>query len=596
MADDLPIASWTLGLAELKAFLRKRGAFLSGKKAELLERAVFYKNNPDAPRTRPSVTNADSRAVAAEETAKAPCFPASGWSHDPSSFPAVTTSTFIEHMLKSGKSVQCGGDDAGVVMVWRPLERGNEFFFGGYVHDVSVATSDMNSFVVGKCWASQHKTTKYCQKLVLATAPESTSATVTYATCEGCVAGVDGGLCSHVFALLMVLEKYRCTEEARSVTSLPCSWGPRQRDIEPKPIMDTVVERASMERKGPPVKCSLYESRERELRTPSVENVSRFRDLLPDGCGMKQLLPRQFSTVTSLYGPTPRGSPLGYQRNPDHAPVAPQSLPASTRKKRFPPLPLPARKEPTSMGLVWPCSLQDAQALERRTIGQSSNKEWMDRHMYTLTASNFRRIVHCKTGQEKLLTSLFNQRSLSHIPAIRHGKQHERDAVTKYQSVKSAGGQPVSVRDCGLAVDPMYQYIGASPDAMVFDRSAHPVYGLLEVKCPYTAFEKSRTVIEATAKDSNFSLVEEDGQLKLSRQHPYYTQVQGQLGVCQLPWCDFFVWLGQSFHLERIYADFDLYSSSILPALTAFYAVHALPYLRKLERPVPPDVPSSAPV
>ena len=53
-----------------------------------------------------------------------------------------------------------------------------------------------------------------------------------FAACEGCVAGDHGGLCSHVFTLLMVLEKL-CPVEAdgsvpgsESVTSLPRSWEP----------------------------------------------------------------------------------------------------------------------------------------------------------------------------------------------------------------------------------------------------------------------------------------------------------------------------------------------------------------------------------
>jgi len=137
--------------------------------------------------------------------------------------------------------------------------------------------------------------------------------------------------------------------------------------------------------------------------------------------------------------------------------------------------------------------------------------------------------------------SLFDRSSLDHVPAIQHGKKHECDAIDAYKATKAASGQPVCVRSCGIALDTRQRYIGASPDGMVFDRSSRPVFGLLEVKCPFTPFTKSLSVSQAAEQDTNFCLVNTDGQLQLKRQHPYYYQVQGQLAVCNMQWCDFFV-------------------------------------------------------
>ena len=115
-------------------------------------------------------------------------------------------------------------------------------FFGGYIHDVSVSHLGSSVFVVSKCFASQKKGTVYHQNVIFEKdieASEDAAAfsghfcTVVFATCEGCVAGADGGLCSHVIALFLVLEKYRTS--SRAVTSLPRSWGPRQRNIYPNP-------------------------------------------------------------------------------------------------------------------------------------------------------------------------------------------------------------------------------------------------------------------------------------------------------------------------------------------------------------------------
>ena len=75
---------------------------------------------------------------------------------------------------------------------------------------------------------------------------------VDFGTCECCVTGTGGGLCSHVFALLLFLERYRTTCGQTSLTSLPQSWAPGQRDAVREPFAKVVVERADIGRIGEP--------------------------------------------------------------------------------------------------------------------------------------------------------------------------------------------------------------------------------------------------------------------------------------------------------------------------------------------------------
>ena len=53
--------------------------------------------------------------------------------------------------------------DQQITVVQKPLRRGNDFFFSGYVHDVSVSEGDDDEHVVvcAKYWASQAKKKKY---------------------------------------------------------------------------------------------------------------------------------------------------------------------------------------------------------------------------------------------------------------------------------------------------------------------------------------------------------------------------------------------------------------------------------------------------
>ena len=126
------------------------------------------------------------------------------------------------------------------------------------MHDVKVASPKDGIgrvFLFCKSWASQKKkTVKYEQKVIFSSDTDSIvkfpACKVDFATCEVCPAGLHGGLCQHVFALLMAIEHYRCREDvaalpgAEPVTSVRQSWEPRERDVEPQAIFQSVVERA----------------------------------------------------------------------------------------------------------------------------------------------------------------------------------------------------------------------------------------------------------------------------------------------------------------------------------------------------------------
>ena len=144
-----------------------------------------------------------------------------------------------------------------------------------------------------------------------------------------------------------------------------------------------------------------------------------------------------------------------------------------------------------------------------------------------------------------------------------HGRNFEKTAVEVYLASKAEQGNPVKVRECGFSLHPAFRFLGASPDRVVFDASATPRYGLLEVKCPHSAFNASETVHQAAATRSEFCCTVLNGQVRLKRNHAYYYQVQGQMAITGAVWCDFFVWIGSSTHLERVFADKKFWASDV---------------------------------
>lgn len=98
-------------------------------------------------------------------------------------------------------------------------------------------------------------------------------------------------------------------------------------------------------------------------------------------------------------------------------------------------------------------------------------------------------------------------------------------------------------------------WLAASPDAIVVDPTQdHQKRGCLEVKCPY-ACEK---ILFATACKNvpGFCLVLINNEMFLSKTHSYFYQVQTQIHVTHLPWCDFVVWSPiQDLSVECVYYD-----------------------------------------
>eukprot|EP00118_Oscarella_pearsei_P014819 m.129683 g.129683 ORF g.129683 m.129683 type:complete len:566 (+) comp37985_c0_seq1:73-1770(+) len=186
------------------------------------------------------------------------------------------------------------------------------------------------------------------------------------------------------------------------------------------------------------------------------------------------------------------------------------------------------------------------QRIEAVTRTQRENEVWHKMRSLRLTASNFGRIVNRRKEvfPKSILDSLFAQKQ-PRAPSLRWGIDHELSGVSAYESYTG-----LKTSACGLFISPKCCWLGASPDRIVIDEAEPSPSGLVEVKCPFTGREM--TVSEFASKCS-FLIVTTDGNICLKRQHAYYYQVLGQMGVAERKWCDFTVWTKNDIHVERIY-------------------------------------------
>lgn len=225
-------------------------------------------------------------------------------------------------------------------------------------------------------------------------------------------------------------------------------------------------------------------------------------------------------------------------------------------------------------------TVKEQQEISRATVGQSSSSKWSEERSKRITASNFKCVAtRKKVPYDNLVKKICAKPGQVNF-SNKHtewGKQAEPIALAQYKCELEGNGFIVEMQKMGLIVNPNFPYLGASPDMFVtLTKGGEVSHGLVEVK----SLSKNRnlTPCEAAQIEKFYSF--NDDKLEISKEHAYYYQVQGQLAICNVDWCDFVVWTPCGIEVQRVYKD-NVFWNSVLPKLSDFYFRHILPALVK---------------
>ena len=224
------------------------------------------------------------------------------------------------------------------------------------------------------------------------------------------------------------------------------------------------------------------------------------------------------------------------------------------------------------------------EAVEKETRDQSQFKLWYRYRAGRVTASKMKAVCRTNVDQpsQSLIKSICYPEAFRFTtPATSWGCNHEKSARDSYKESRKTAHAQFSVIDSGLVLNPKWPHLGASPDGIVQCECCGR--GVLEIKCPYCHRHDS---VEAVAFDKQSCLVRstaDNGSLQLDRSHAYYFQVQTQIFICDVDYCDFCVCTfspgGEpNLHVERILPDLELWSTC-LDLSTRFFRVCLLPEL-----------------
>lgn len=218
---------------------------------------------------------------------------------------------------------------------------------------------------------------------------------------------------------------------------------------------------------------------------------------------------------------------------------------------------------------------EDIRKIEQNTREQRQSTRWHSVRRYRITASKFVVVAHRKpdTPPDSLVLSILQPRQFTSA-ATEWGIEHEPAAIERYvKHHQTLGNVNTAVGPCGFYISKSHPYLGASPDAAVYDPSMPSMpFGFLEVKCPYT--HRNSTSVEACSGTGFFCTMQVSTgcrQVTLRTNHLYYSQVQGQMAIGNREWCDFVVYTNKDISMQRIKFDQQYWNNDLLPKLTQFY-------------------------
>ena len=212
------------------------------------------------------------------------------------------------------------------------------------------------------------------------------------------------------------------------------------------------------------------------------------------------------------------------------------------------------------------------------TTEQSKSKLWYSQRAGKISASKAKACV--STSVQKPSISLI--RSVCYPDLYKFscketawGCTHEKQALANYEQIIGKKHDGFKRSKTGFHISHKHPFIGASPDGIV--RCTCCGTGLVEVKCPFNCSKKDE-------KLENVSFLKSSGTnlAQLDTNHKFFYQVQIQMYVLELRYCDFVAWCKRGdkieLYVERIFFN-QSFIDSFIPKATLFFREVILPEL-----------------
>lgn len=204
--------------------------------------------------------------------------------------------------------------------------------------------------------------------------------------------------------------------------------------------------------------------------------------------------------------------------------------------------------------------------ISKITLNKEKSKFYLGLRRGRITGSNFKNCCATTIENPSLTTinCIINPRHLDNVPSITYQSKNRKKAVEQYIGTSISEHENFIYNQCGLILNPNLPYFVGSPDGII-SCTCHGK-GCIEIKC-LKILESGGSFEVLTQKPNN--ILNKNGKLYcMEKSHEFFYQVQLQINLIGLKYCDLVIWSPKEFLSIRIEPDFDFWKIAMNKALT----------------------------
>ncbi len=207
----------------------------------------------------------------------------------------------------------------------------------------------------------------------------------------------------------------------------------------------------------------------------------------------------------------------------------------------------------------------EVKEISKITLNKEKSKFFIGLRRGRISGSNFKSccVTNIENPSITTINCIMNPRNLDNIPCINYQIKNRKNALPKYMRETMSDHEDYAYNECGLIINPRLPYFVGSPDGIV-SCSCHGK-GCVVIKC-LKIFE-SRGSFEVLAAKPNNILNQTGNTYELERDHELFYQVQLQINLISLNYCDVVFWSPRDILIIRVDSDIDFWESAMNKAL-----------------------------
>lgn len=208
----------------------------------------------------------------------------------------------------------------------------------------------------------------------------------------------------------------------------------------------------------------------------------------------------------------------------------------------------------------------EVKEISKITLNKEKSKFYVGLRRGRITGSNFRNCCVASVENPPITTInyMLNPRHLDNVPSISYQIKNRKKALEQYKRESMFDHENFIYNQCGLIINPRLPYFVGSPDGVV-SCSCHGK-GCVAIKC-LKILESGGSFDVLTSKPNNILNKKDDNSYVLERSHEIFHQIQLQINLISLNYCEVVFWSPEDILIVRVEPDIDFWQTEMNKAL-----------------------------